>query len=68
MQPGDIISSKYISTIAIDSSVVTSLPYKQWVVLEVIERATPKGHYIIDIDNAGFTAIIEPYIENNPEN
>lgn len=57
LEVGDIIHSFYIG-----NSATESLPYKSWVVVEITDRNTPKGHFIIDIKNAGFVAIVEPNI------
>lgn len=56
---GDAIISNYIGTSGFES-----LPYKVWEVIEIKERSTPKGHFIIDIDNAGFIAVVKPASDN----
>lgn len=36
-------------------------PIKNWEVVEIKERFTPKGDYLIDPTNIGFIAIVEPH-------
>jgi len=59
LNAGDVINSNYIGTNA-----TSSMPFTGWEVKEIKERFTPEGHYIVDIENAGFVAIVEPYVEN----
>lgn len=58
LKEGDILKSSYIG-----NNATASLPYKSWEVKEIKERFTPAGHFIVDVENAGFVATVEPYTE-----
>lgn len=54
VQVNDIIESMYIGR--------NHFAHK-WIVTEIKERFTPKGHFIIDPENIGLIAVVEPYKE-----
>lgn len=57
---GDVIISNYIAENAISQNQTDTLPIRNWEVIEILDRNTPKGNFIVDVENTGFTAIVEP--------
>lgn len=55
LEVGDIIDSHWVGSTATSYN-----PNSLWVVSEINEVFTPKGHFIINIENCGFKAKVKP--------